>query len=314
MVGKHTSDENTFGGTWSIKKLECVESYLSAYLNVMSNQDWANLWYIDAFSGDGRQRLRNKLQDGETLPLLCEEDANLTQFIEGSAIRAIRLSAEREERNSRTFDQFTFLEYDEAKITNLRNLISENYASQLDKCHFIKGDVNDTLPKLLSERNWKTDRAVTFIDPFATQLQWKTVESFKGTRCDVWLLFPISDVLRLMPRGKMPPDNWANTLDNLFGDKEWRSIYKVPKNDQLLLFDEEETEGDPQRASGVDEVLLYTTRRYKTVFPEVNGPAILRTSRNSPLFALYSMVANESAAARKASRNIASNLLFKIDD
>ena len=85
--GKAAADENMFGGSWSMRKLECVQSYLDAYLKVMLNQSWADLWYIDAFSGDGMQKFKPTTEFDSTVSLLEDYD-QIRGFTDGSALRA----------------------------------------------------------------------------------------------------------------------------------------------------------------------------------------------------------------------------------
>ena len=306
------SDENRFGGKWSLQKLDCVASYLDSYLTVMQNQKWARLWYIDAFSGDGYQAFKGIDSDDETLPLFDEAQSCIEEFTSGSAMRAIELSSKRESCGKRAFDRFVFLEYSETKIESLQERIAAEYPSQIGKCTFIQGDVNETLPKLLTERDWKVDRAVTFIDPCATQLEWETIESFNGTCSDVWLLFPLSSILRMLPRWKMPTEGNARRLTKLFGATSWVNLYKDQRREQMTLFGDDDAK--ISRKSGCQEVLAYATERYMSVFPEVCGCAVLRTEKNAPLFALYSMVANESKSARDASRRIARHLIRQLEE
>ena len=305
------SDENKFGGKWSVKKLECVEAYLDSYLTVMKNQSWATLWYIDAFSGDGYQFFKSDDCSDENLALFEFENSRIEEFTMGSAMRAIELSSKRESCGKRAFDQFVFLEYNENKLAALEERIRESHPDQIGKCLFIPGDVNNTLPDLLAKRNWESDRAVTFVDPCATQLEWSAIESFEGTCSDVWLLFPLSSILRLMPREKMPSSGNAKRLTKLFGSSSWDGIYHDLRPEQLALFGNDD--GRPYRESGYEELLAYTTERYKTVFPEVCGYAVLKTEKNAPLFALYSMVANISTNARNTSRKISQHLIRQLE-
>lgn len=312
MPGKHPSDENRFGGKWSVKKLECVECYLDSYLNVMQNQRWARLWYIDAFSGDGYQSFRPE-GPSETEQLLFDESkASIEEFTEGSAMRAVGLSSGRESVEKRSFDHFVFLEYDESKIASLKNRIAIAYPDQIAKCQFSKGDVNETLPLLLGGLDWRVDRAVTFIDPCATQLDWNTIQCFKGTCSDVWLLFPLMGIIRMLPREGLPSDGWSKKLTRIFGSSTWNEMYTDRHHEQLALFGSEDPE--MYRSGGYRELLSYATSRYKTVFSEVNGPAVLKTEKNAPLFALYSMVANESKRARSRSSAISRHLRKRLEE
>lgn len=309
MARKPPNEENRFGGSWSLEKLDCVESYLKSYLDVMKGQTWATLWYIDAFSGDGYQRFNQQDSFSEETLSLFEPDDSLKDFSEGSSLRAVRVSQENADNGKRCFDRFIFLELDEHKLNNLKLKIEIDYPDQLQRCKFIVGDVNSTLPKCLEKMNWKKDRALVFVDPFATELFWRAVESFRNTCCDVWLLFPLGSVLRLMPRKSMPPESWASRLDQVFGDSQWRSIYHETSV-QTSLFDEDEEL--QERKQGIDELLEYACNRFSTIFPEVLKPAILRTSKNAPIFALFAMTSNKSEQARSISKRIAKHLLKKM--
>ena len=50
-----------FGGSWSESKLDCVEGYAQSYLQVLQNQPWFSVHYVDAFAGRGKQALKKGL-------------------------------------------------------------------------------------------------------------------------------------------------------------------------------------------------------------------------------------------------------------
>ena len=298
-----------FGGSWSIEKLECVEGYILSYLRVFKNQGWADLWYIDAFSGEGIQKLKGLSADGSPLDDDLDAEEQAAVFTIGSSLRAIQASKRREGEGGRGFAHFVFIELDQAKLDALRRRVADAHPDYLHRCSFLQGDVNEVLPMLLNRIPWRTARGVAFIDPYATQMEWQTVEAFRGTCCDFWMLFPLGAIMRLLPLSHMPNEEWAAKLTRIFGDDGWKAVYSEKR--QLSLFPEE----DPyERESGIDALLAYATERYRQVFPEVCGPGVLRTTQNSPLFALYAIVPNESSKARRASSNIANHLITKIQD
>ena len=48
-------------------------------------------------------------------------------------------------------------------------------------------------------------RGVLFLDPFATEVEWSTIEKIAGFKAlDTWILFPVSAITRMMPRSKNP--------------------------------------------------------------------------------------------------------------
>ena len=90
-----------FGGNWTEEKLNIFTSYLDAYLIALQNQKFKKI-YIDAFAGTGEI----ETSDGE-------------QYLVGSAKRA--LAADRK------FDRYFFIEEDEKKAAELREMINTEF-------------------------------------------------------------------------------------------------------------------------------------------------------------------------------------------
>ena len=299
-----STDKNIFGGEWSVRKLECVSKYLEAYLDVFKKLDWAALWYIDAFCGSGIQGIKQA-------DLTSEENA-IIEFIEGSAVRALKIAASRDKLGQKTFDHFVFIECDAHKIDELKQYVRGYFPEQYDKCIFICDDVNVALPRCLSRMNWRNDRGVTFLDPCSLQLNWKTMECFVDTCMDVWCLFPIEAIIRMLPNKHKPDESWEPKLLAVFGDMDWQSIYYQPRVNQLTLFGD--VDDSYERDQGIDEVLRYLQGKYETVFSKVMDPAILRGPKNNPLFALFPLIANRSPKAQAIAGNIAKYLVDLIND
>lgn len=310
MCAKRTAkDSNIFGGEWSVKKLDCVENYLRAYLKIFKEQGWAaDLYYIDAFSGDGIQRfeeVRDKNQYS-----IAFGDESIGELVEGSSMRALKVSDESERSGVRGFKHFCFLELSGDKLDKLRSRIADSYPHLLARCQFIQGDVNDTLPELVRSIPWKKQRGVMFIDPWATQLSWSSVESLRGARCDIWMLFPLGAITRMLPCEHLPPREFEGALTRIYGNEGWKGLYHCEKGVQLSLFGEEDPQVSRQR--GTKELIEYTTERLRTVSQCVCGPAELRTSTNAPLFALYSMLPVGTQRAIKHFKDISNHLLRTI--
>ena len=99
-----------------------------------------------------------------------------------------------------------------------------------------RGDANEKLGKIINDIDWRFNRGLLFLDPYATQVDWATLERVAGTKSiDVWYLFPFSALNRMLPKnGKY--GSWENTIDRLLGDNGWRTeFYK--KDPQVSLFD-----------------------------------------------------------------------------
>lgn len=98
------------------------------------------------------------------------------------------------------------------------------------------GDANDKLAEIISNVDWRYNRGLLFLDPYATQVNWATLENVAQTKSiDVWYLFPFSALERMLPKnGKY--DKWEDCIDRLLGDSGWRKeFYK--KDPQMTLFD-----------------------------------------------------------------------------
>lgn len=230
----------------------------------------------------------------------------MNEFTEGSALRAVKVSSENEARGKRGFNYFFFLELSPVKLEALKKRIGDRFPDQLDRCRFIVGDVSESLPKLLEDISWTAMRGVAFIDPFATQLNWSSIEAFRKTHCDVWMLFPLGVIIRMLPRQHLPLPEWEQPLTRVLGDEGWKTLYTTSEARQLSLFGDESAYHTRQ---GTQEVINYISERLRTVFAGVWGPAELRTSNNAPLFALYSMIPEGSKIAIDHSRKIASHLI-----
>ena len=273
--------EQKFGGTWTVKKLDAVEDYLSFYTTALKKQGF-RLCYIDAFSGSGNVTLKNGI------------------ITEGSAIRALKYP----------FDKYIFIEKDKDFYDALCLKISESYSNKTDKISVIQGDCNELLQNINS-RQWFAERwrGVIFLDPYAMGLDWESLEKISKTKAfDVWYLFPFSAVHRnLRKDGKIPHAN-VERLNNIFGTDSWKDeIYA--ESQQLTLFGDSEMEKIP------DGLRQFIVKRLSETFPKVApNPAILRNSIGAPLFLLCFAVSNPYSGAQTLALKAANHILNHTED
>ncbi len=181
-----------FGGPWSLKKLDCVESYAVNYLKVMQNQAWS-LHYVDAFAGQGRQQLKTVSSDPG---FLAEDEEARIEFLEGSAMRALKVSSQA----TRGFDRFIFIEASHKAKEKLAERARSEWPGHSDRIQVVEDDANKALVDYAKNTNWRQTRALVFLDPFGLQVRWETIEALAQTRaCDIWYLFPIGGVIRMLP-------------------------------------------------------------------------------------------------------------------
>ena len=172
-----------FGGRWTEKKLDILESYLDAYTTALKGQQF-ELWYIDAFAGTGQIELTKEDQ---------EDQYEFGRFVSGSAERAIGIG-------DKPFDRLVFVEQRPDRCAELealktahssRNIIIEN------------ADANNYLTNLGAD--WRGRRGVLFLDPYATQVEWTTlVRISEFEALDMWVLFPVYAISRILPRLRRP--------------------------------------------------------------------------------------------------------------
>lgn len=104
-------------GPWASEKLERLQAYLSAYVRILSNRAALKTVYVDAFAASGRAVVRKKEHDDPTIHLdLGEEarDEDSREVIDGSPRVALKIEP--------PFDQYVFIESDERRLAELREL------------------------------------------------------------------------------------------------------------------------------------------------------------------------------------------------
>ena len=290
---------NQFGSTWTEEKLQILEDYLKAYTTALKDQRF-HLTYVDAFAGNGYVSLGRSKPDAGFGPLVEELEELDRGIIQGSARRAIEV-------DDKPFDSLVFVETNPEYVNQLRSMELEfpNRDIQIEQ-----SDSNDFLRSWCERRSrafgipWRGHRAVVFLDPFATQVEWHTIEALATTEAiDLWILFPVSALTRIMSRDREPDENHATILDRVYGGPEWRTLYQT-RIRRTLFGDEIETVRADQAA--IVDVYLDKVR---TAFPYVSdSPKWFYNSCNSPLFAFMFAAANPSRGGEIALR-IANYLL-----
>ena len=185
-----------FGGSWTIEKLNLLSNYLNAYVTALKNQPF-NLIYIDAFAGTGKVQIKQ------------EE----IMEIDGSA----KIALDAKEK----FSKYYFIERNSKYIDELYAL-ANCYPNIKENIYIYQDDCNERLKTICNETDWNHFRALLFLDPYATELNWDTLKAVAETHAiDVWYLFPLSAVLRMMKVKGDIPFTWKNKLNTIFGDASW---------------------------------------------------------------------------------------------
>ena len=272
-----------FGGPWTEQKLEILRRYLDAYTTALKDQRF-KLTYVDAFAGAGSY---------------AYPPSDYEEFYEmhrGSAQIAL-------DTGNKPFDHFVFIEKDAERVQVLRELAREHSDRDI---LIVEGDANLEIPNFCKGMS-ESDRAVVFLDPYATEVSWMTIEEVAKTKkIDCWTLFPLMAVSRMMPTDKEPNEATANRLDRIFGGHAyWQQHYR--DSPQLSMFDDVPKR---ERPSGSQPIADLYRERLTGVFHSVAPTSrTLRNSKNAPLFELIFAASNPRGAgiAMRISSHILKN-------
>ena len=279
-----------FGGDWTRQKLDILERYLDAYTTALKNMKF-KLMYIDAFAGTGNIGRRQ------------QEDENAKMFIKGSVSRAIKI-------DDKPFDRLIFVEKDHDRCRQLKSLRKSNPGRDIQ---IQNADANSFLVNKLQE-DWKKWRGVLFLDPFATEVEWKTIRRVAGIDAlDTWILFPTSAVSRMLSISRKPDDilpKMSESLTRIFGNQSWRDLYSV--SPQQSLFDGEE---GYQRYGGSSGIIKIYKENLRNLFGKrfMEESKTLKNSKNSPLFEFIFCVGHSNSKAISVAKRIAKYLLDAVD-
>lgn len=270
-----------FGGRWTEDKLERIRKYLQAYMQIMKERRY-RVAYIDAFAGTGYVEL--KREDKPAVPVFPDLAAPESQaLLDGSARQALCVEPR--------FHKYIFIEKSRRRYQQLQKLRDEFPDAEIQ---LENKEANSYLLELC-QRNWRSHRAVLFLDPFGMGVRWSTVEAIAATRAiDMWYLFPLGvAVNRLLPRQGTIPLKWRTALNRIFGEPDWYDNFYCRRRERGLFGDFETIE----RIADFKDIGDYFVRRLGTVFPGVaDNPLVLYNSRNNPLFLLSFAAGNAKGA------------------
>ena len=275
---------NIFGGSWTNKKLACVKKYVEAYEKVMQNKSFT-LMYIDAFAGSGYIEVQTK-----------DEEIDVRNFQKGSPQVILE--------NTHLFNKYIFVEKDRKRFDTLKELKNNFPDKQIS---FKNEDANVYLKQICKNTDWKSHRAIVFLDPFAMEVEWDTIQAIANTKAiDLWILFPAMAVNRLLCRDKEIPEILCKKLDKVFGSTNWKQAF-YQESPQLHLFNKDV---ELEKIASFESIKSYYLEKLRSVFSGVaDNPLPLKNSKDSVLFYLCFAVSNPNG--KSIAINIAQHILGK---
>lgn len=280
--------KHEFGGVWTRIKLSILQDYVHFFTTALRKKGFT-LHYADAFAGTGSQSAKTK--NGHDL-LIPSED------FEGSVRVALGLK--------HPFDVYHFNDLSLDHVAELHRLASDYpertvRISQQDANEFVKSFCGH-----LSHN----DRAILFIDPYSTELEWETLHHVaRSGRIDLWMLFPLSALLRMTPRGGVKPE-WEAKLNKLLGTDQWiKELYRPKPSPRIDDLFGGESEDEIERLN-VEGVSNYIRERLMQQFAFAAQPVTLYNNGH-PLFLFCFAVSNRSKVAVALAEKVAKSILNK---
>ena len=261
------------GGPWTSQKLDILAQYLDKYTTAMKRGPFT-LTYVDAFAGEGSWSPRTGY--------LLDDYGDLRGLRQGSPRIALDV-------DNKPFDRLLFIEADPERSESLRGLRQEFPERAIE---VVNDDANVVLPRFCAGMK-PLDRAVVFLDPFATEVIWATVAAIaKTAKVDCWVLFPRMAIARMMKISGEPSEALARRLDEIFGGREyWQDLYQPSLQ---LPFD-----GEPkqERQPGSEMIAGRYRERLESAFVAVAPTSrTLTNSKKAPMFDLFFAASNPAGA------------------
>lgn len=285
---------------WTLPKLDAVREYLESYQKALSNTPFHRV-YIDGFAGSGQLDFSHLERAEQPALREWEGEGELFQTIlDGSVRQALKLA--------NPFHEYIFIEKSPGKANKLRQLESEFPDRTI---RIVNQDVNSYLRSICGGR-WINKRAVLFLDPYGMSLEWDTLKAIAQTQAiDLWYLYPISTVNRLLSRTGATSETVRQRLNLIHGGQDWvQEFYR--QRVQTDLFDTAEV---TEKFGGFDRISRFFVDRLKTLFTSgavADPPLMLRNTRNCPLFLLCFASGNSKGApiARRIAKHIIEKASF----
>lgn len=284
-----------WGGKWTDQKLNAFTKYVSAYLVIMSKNNYWKTIYFDGFAGSGT---RIKKKNAEVLRLI-QFDMNDNSIYKGAAERILTL------QNNLSFDFHYFIDLQEESLEKLKNKLVNYQKNHKYTFQFRTGDCNTWIRELAGVMHKRPEEFASLIllDPFGMQINWDSIEMLRDTRSDVWILVPTGVIVNrlLNKNGEL---KHIKKLQSFFGLTENEIVdFFYQKENQNTLFGEiEKIEKIKDPIHKIAELYI---RKLKTIWKFVTeSPLILVNSKGCPIY--HFVFASNNKNAVKIAKQIIS--------
>lgn len=189
---------------WSIKKLVVLRYYLYPFFEILRNNGYKKIHYVDLFSGSGFLKIKGKIMPGTPLVTLL----TTKEFFEN--------------KKNYVFDEYHLSDINKKYVVALNERIktlsgdipSSIVAQQLDFTSDVDQIFSGKSPKF-EER--KENAYLVVLDPFGFQIDWEHLTKIlKSGAVDVFITFPTT-----MASWNQNKEQSAEALTKMYGSNDW---------------------------------------------------------------------------------------------
>lgn len=271
--------QRKFGGRGSTDvKLDIINTYLQMYQKALGGR--FKTIYFDAFAGSGEVPLGNQE------PSLISENFDTETALIGSAVLATQVEPR--------FSHYIFVDKRPQCIDSLRSKFADLSDHDI---RYATEDANLAVRRLCDGVDWRSHRAVVFLDPFGSQVEWETLQAIASTKAiDVWYLFPAGNSVfrQISKSGKV---HWTHepSITRIYGTDAWKEEFLSEETAPSLFGMEKITQRDVTPLKAADFML----KRMKSIFEGGVLDKIIPLGQHSyPSFYLLFAWGNPSKPAR----------------
>ncbi|MDX1928313.1 MAG: three-Cys-motif partner protein TcmP [Pirellulaceae bacterium] len=295
----------------SLEALIKLDRFLNVYTENLERKVWCRRYhYIDAFAGPGTRVSADNdtvLNESDSLIAIAEHGQNQLEHIEFT-----RHSPNTAVRIDRPFGSYTFIEQ-----SLRRNHVLEEISKEFKglKIRVVRESCSTYLRRLSLRTEWKSQRALLFLDPFRMLINWETLALMAQTKAiEIMLNFPAGVALQK----RIPHDSTSlnstrrGCLDRFFGSTEWfdlvysanapseasRATERPPNFSPPTMLTSPIRSMDPGR-----RLASWYRQRLMSVFGAVSKPYLVRNNNQGQLYYLM------FAAHRTSSVELAQSFL-----
>jgi three-Cys-motif partner protein len=219
----------------------------------------------------------------------------------GSAVRALEVEP--------AFDRYIFNDLKRTNVRSLKAIVESDFPHLKERVQLTQKDANEALVDLCDGINWKSSRAVVFLDPFGLQIKFSTLEKLAQTKAvDVWYLVPVHAMSRQVKGDGTVLDDGGKSVDEALGYTGWREVVQVVEETQTDLFAHSKTETSKAVDAAWFEKCFYD--RWSSIFEGgVLREALPLGRNNRHEFSLMFAWANPSGPAKHLAATLAKAVL-----